>query len=85
MLLFGISPDLTRYFGEGNLSNYTNNDAQEILRELYSITDEKTLKEKYERLQNLYEDDRPYIGLYFSRRSAVYGKELSAVVRKQLV
>ncbi len=64
------------------MANYTNNEASEILRELYSITDEKILKEKYERLQNLYEDERPYIGLYFNRRSSVYGKDISLNIRK---
>ena len=73
----GISPDLTRYFGENNLSNYTNDEAKQILRDLYNISDEKILKEKYERLQSLYEEDRPYIGLYFSRNVLIHGKKVT--------
>lgn len=74
----GISPNLTRYFGEGNLANYSNNEATEILNDIYNISDEKIFKEKYEKLQNIYEEDRPYIGLYFSRNVLIHGKSLVA-------
>ncbi len=80
MLLYGLSPNLTRYFGEGNLANYENNEVNKILQELYNISDEKTFKEKYEKLQNKYEQDRPYIGLYFNRQVLIHGKSLSTVV-----
>lgn len=72
----GVSPDLTRYFGEGNYANLKNEEAKEILRELYSISDEKTLKEKYEKLQEIYEDERAYIGLYFNTIRLVHTKNL---------
>lgn len=71
---------MTRYFGEGNLANYTNNEAQEILKDLFNISDEKVLKEKYKRLQKIYNDDRPYIGLYFSRMTTAYGKGVTATM-----
>lgn len=80
MLLYGLSPDLTRYFGEGNLANYADSEVNEILREIYSISDEKTFKEKYEKLQNKYQDDRPYIGLYFNRQVLIHGKNVSTTV-----
>jgi len=80
VLLYGLSPNLTRYFGEGNLANYENNEVNKILQELYNISDEKTFKEKYEKLQNKYEQDRPYIGLYFNRQVLIHGKSLSTVV-----
>lgn len=73
----GVSPNLTRYFGEDNLANYENNEASEILKDLYNITDEKTLKDKYYRLQNIYEEDTPYIGLYYNRQTLVLGKSLT--------
>ncbi len=69
---------MIRYFGIGNLANYTNEEAQGILREIYSITDERTLREKYKTLQNIYEEERPYIGLYFNTKRAIYVKDLTA-------
>ncbi len=73
----GIKPDLTRYFGDDNLANYENGDATSILKELYSISDENTLKEKYNKLQSLYQDDRPYIGLYFSTITLINTKSFA--------
>ena len=47
------------------------------MKELYNITDEKILKEKYEKLQKFYEEDRPYVGLNFSSITKVSGKNLT--------
>ena len=76
----GISPDLTRYFGKGNLANFSNNTVLEIFRDIYNISDEKVFKEKYETLQNIYEEERPYIGLYFNRNVLIHGKKLTTSV-----
>lgn len=59
------------------MANYTNDEAKEILKELYNITDEKLLKEKYEKLQKFYEEDRPYIGLNFNSITKISGKNLT--------
>lgn len=67
---------MRRYFGTDNIANYSNSEAEDILREIYNITDEKTLKEKYKKLQNIYEDERPYIGLYCDRITLILGKNL---------
>ena len=67
---------MIRYFGTDNIANYSNSEAEDILREIYNITDEKTLKEKYKKLQNIYEDERPYIGLYCDRITLILGKNL---------
>jgi len=79
-LLFGLSPNLNRYFGEDNLANYTNIEAKSILNDIYSIKEEKTLQEKYFRLQEIYQTDRPYIGLYFNKTSLIYGKNVAGTV-----
>ncbi len=76
----GTKPDLSRYFGENNLANYENTDASSILNELYSISDENTLKEKYKTLQTIYEDDRAYIGLYFDTISLITTKSFAGTI-----
>ena len=76
----GTKPDLSRYFGEDNLANFENAEAISILNELYSISDEKTLKEKYDRLQAIYEDDRPYIGLYFNTLTLITTKSFAGTI-----
>ena len=77
----GVKPDLNRYFGNDNLANYENAESTAILKELYSISDENTLKEKYNRLQSLYEDDRPYIGLYFNTISVITTKSFTGSIK----
>lgn len=64
----------------GNLANYGNTEAREIIRDIYNISDEKLLKEKYMKLQDIYQDDRPYIGLYFSKMTTVSVKGVSKPV-----
>lgn len=59
------------------MANYENDEVTQILKDLYSITDEKTLKEKYIKLQNIYEEDRPYIGLYYNRMTLIFGKNIT--------
>ena len=76
----GLSPSLNRYFGEENAANYTNEEASTILNDLYSISDEKLLQEKYKELQNMYMEDIPYIGLCFDKASVIYGKDVSGTV-----
>lgn len=77
----GVKPSLNRYFGEGNAANYSNNEALNILNEIYSIADEETLKEKYTELQNIYQNDRVYIGLYFNKTTIIYGNNLSGILK----
>ena len=76
----GLSPDLNKYFGEDNFANYTNEDAKSILSDVRNISDENMLKEKFNTLQSIYQDDRAYIGLYFNKITTVFSKSLSGTV-----
>lgn len=58
-----ISPDLTTYFGNGNLANFDNDEAKKILNELNSITVTEELKARFKKLYNIYNDEVPYIGI----------------------
>lgn len=60
------SPNLETYFGEKNLANYNNEEVKSIISEVKNITKESLLKEKYERLRQIYNEEIPYIGLYNS-------------------
>ena len=58
-----ISPDLTSYFGNGNLANFNNDEAKRIINELNSIIDKEELKTRFKQLYNIYNDEVPYIGI----------------------
>ena len=74
------SPNLTTYFGENNLANYTSAEVAEIMKVVSNSTDENVLKEKYKRLKEIYINDVPYISLYFSKNVAIYNTNLAGEV-----
>lgn len=70
------SPNLTTYFGEGNLANYSNEEVSAIMNEVKNTTDEQILKEKYTRLFEIYKTDIPYISLYNNKYIVAYNSGL---------
>ena len=58
-----ISPDLTSYFGNGNLANFNNDEAKKILKEIENITEKEELKSRYKKLFEIYNNEVPYIGI----------------------
>ena len=70
------SPNLTTYFGEGNLANYSNEEVTNIMNEVKNTTDENILQEKYVRLAEIYKSDAPYISLYNNKYTVAYSSEL---------
>lgn len=58
-----IAPDLNTYFGENNIANYNNDEVKSILNDINNITDENELKNKYQRLYEIYNGEAPYIGI----------------------
>lgn len=79
--LIGISPDLTSYIGEGNLSKFEDLEANELLREIADISDNsEELQNKYKQLIRLIEEEKPYISLYFNRGTVIYTQDLKGKV-----
>ena len=76
----GISPDLTTFFGENNLANYENEEAIEIIEEINNISDENLLKEKYNKLLEIYKTDLPYISLYFNTSTLIYNSKMVGTI-----
>ncbi len=76
----GVAPDLSSFFGENNLANYENQDAMKIIEELKDIKDENLLKEKYNKLLEIYKGDIPYISLYFSSSVLIYNSKLIGTI-----
>lgn len=70
------SPNLSTYFGEGNIANYSNEEVANIMEEVKNTTDENVLKEKYARLFEIYKSDIPYISLYKNKYIVAYNSGL---------
>lgn len=76
----GTSPDLERYFADGNLANFQNEEAKTIINDLRNITDKELLKEKYKRLYEIYTSEIPYLSLYYSYDITAYSKSLAGSI-----
>ena len=70
------SPNLTTFFGENNLANYTNDEVKEIMNEVKNTNDENVLKEKYKRLAEIYKTDIPYISLCTNKQTVALNTSL---------
>ncbi len=73
----GYSPDLTYFLGENNIANYQNEEVTSILEEIKNISDSELLKEKYDRIIEIYEDEVPYVCLYRNTNKVVYNIRLT--------
>ena len=80
MILTGIktafSPDLTTFLGKDNLALYKNEEINTILSEVKDISNEDLLKQKYNRIIEITNDEIPYIGLYFEAKKLIYSKNI---------
>ena len=76
----GTSPDLSKYFADGNIANFQNEEAKTIMNDLKNITDGELLKEKYKRLYEIYTGEIPYISLYYSYDITAYSKNLTGSI-----
>lgn len=72
----GLSPDLSPYFGENNIANFNNKEVRSLINDVKNIQDEKVLKEKYSRIVEIYEEEMPYVFLYYSKNTLVYRPNL---------
>ena len=71
------TPNLDTFFGDNNLSNYKSEKTSNLLTEIKSVDNqEDKLKEKYNELNNIYEEEMPFISLYFNSIFVLYSKSL---------
>ncbi len=70
------SPNLSTYFGEGNLANFTDERVTNIMNTINNISDKKMLKDNYKQLQQIYLEEVPYISLYHDKEYLVYSQSL---------
>ena len=70
------SPNLETFFGQNNLSNYNTEEINTIMAEAKNTIDENVLKEKYQRLLEIYKTEIPYISLYSNKYTVAYNSSL---------
>jgi len=75
-----LGPDLSSYFGQDNLFNYDNADIDSILKEVDDIQDATLLKEKYKSILDIYDEDVPFISLYFNPNISIASPAIKGVI-----
>lgn len=70
------NPDMSLFFGEGNLANYSNEEVTNIMNEVKNTTDDEIIKNDYKRLAEIYKTDIPYISLYNNKHIVAFSNEL---------
>lgn len=80
LLLLGmqtsLTPNLENYLQEDNLSNFNNEEIKSSISEVRNIYEENLLKQKYNQILKITEDEVPYISLYFQTKNFIYQKNL---------
>lgn len=73
---YSYSPSLDKYFGEANIANYKNEEINQLLEEIKNSTDENEIKQKCSKIVEIYNDEAPYISLFFNQNTMIYSHNL---------
>ena len=72
-----VKPDLSTFFEENNLANYSNEELTNIMNEIKNLKDEEKLKQDYKRLEEIYTVEVPYLSLYNNKFIVAYNQDLA--------
>ena len=76
-----IAPDLTTYFGNNNLAEFEDSEVNEIMASTDNLTDENELKQKFQRLYEIYNEQVPYIGIARNKVIALKNTRLEGEIK----
>lgn len=72
-----FSQNLNTYIGQGNISNYNNEEINQILTEVDNINDNNLLKEKYKKILEIYNNEKPFLSIARKKSLLVYNTNLT--------
>ena len=62
-------------------TDYTLDEKTNILNEVKNINEEDEIKQKYTRITEIYNDEVPYISLYYNTNTIIYSTNLKGTVK----
>lgn len=71
-----FSPNIETYMGSNNTSNYKNDEITNLLDQIYTTGDASKIKELYEKIINIYNEDVPFVGIARKNNAVVYNTNL---------
>ena len=78
--VYGYSPSLEKYFGENNLANYTNKEISALLKDAELSISDKESREEYSKITKIYNEEVPYISLYYNTNTMLYSSNLRGTI-----
>lgn len=77
-MINSYTPNINTYMGEGNVCSYSNAEVNQILFDANNITDDNNLlKEKFKRLMQIYNDEKPFLSIARKKNLLVYNTNLT--------
>ena len=77
----GYVPDLKTFFGTGNISNYNNDEMNSLINEAGFEKEDGKLKGIYLRMLEIYQDERPIVGIFRPMSTTISVQKLSGDVK----
>ncbi len=71
------SPNLNTYISTGNMSNYNNDEINQLLSEASTLEDINQVKEKIKRIEEIYNDEKPFMSIARKKNLLVYNTNLT--------
>lgn len=75
------SPDMNTYIGTGNISNYFNDEINQLLEESNNIEDINQLREKYKKIIEIYNNEKPFMSIARKKNILVYNANLTGSLK----
>jgi peptide/nickel transport system substrate-binding protein len=72
-----FTPNLSSFFGSGNFSNYYNAEISQIMEECKQLGDMNQIAEKYIRILEIYNEEKPILSLAREKNLLVYNTNLA--------
>jgi len=76
-----FSPNINTYISTGNMSNYNNDEINQLISESSLIEDTNQIKEKYKRIEEIYNEERPFMSIARKKNLLVYNTNLTGNLR----
>ena len=77
---YGYSPDISYYLGDENISNYKSERMNKLLVEFKYLSSNEEIQKNCSEIIKVYNEDCPYVGLFYDINTLVYSKELKGRV-----
>lgn len=80
-ITYGYSPSLATYFYNDNIANYKNEEVIKKINEIENIIEEEERKKILSEIIRYYNEDVPYISLYYDSNTLIYSTSLRGEIK----